>query len=144
MIDVEKWREILSTLGRHKLRTALTAFGVFWGIFMLTVLLGAGKGLENGVNEGFPRVTNTVYIWQQGVTQIPYQGMPIGRQVQLKPENVDGIARNVQSVGFVTGQNSVGIWGGNAPYVVRKSKNGGYSIQGGFAGIEDFDSMKIL
>ena len=104
MIDVEKWREILSTLGRHKLRTALTAFGVFWGIFMLTVLLGAGKGLENGVNEGFPRVTNTVYIWQQGVTQIPYQGMPIGRQVQLKPENVDGIARNVQSVGFVTGQ----------------------------------------
>jgi len=144
MIDVEKWREILSTLGRHKLRTALTAFGVFWGIFMLTVLLGAGKGLENGVNEGFPRVTNTVYIWQQGVTQIPYQGMPIGRQVQLKPENVDGIARNVQSVGFVTGQNSVGIWGGNALYVVRKSKNGGYSIQGGFAGIEDFDSMKIL
>jgi len=144
MIDVEKWREILSTLGRHKLRTALTAFGVFWGIFMLTVLLGAGKGLENGVNEGFPHVTNTVYIWQQGVTQIPYQGMPIGRQVQLKPENVDGIARNVQSVGFVTGQNSVGIWGGSAPYVVYKSKNGGFSIQGGFAGIEDFDSMKIL
>ena len=144
MIDVEKWREILSTLGRHKLRTALTAFGVFWGIFMLTVLLGAGKGLENGVNEGFPRVTNTVYIWQQGVTQIPYQGMPIGRQIQLKSENIDGIARNVQSVGFVTGQNSVGIWGGNAPYVVYKSKNGGFSIQGGFAGIEDFDSMKIL
>jgi len=144
MIDVEKWREILSTLGRHKLRTALTAFGVFWGIFMLTVLLGAGKGLQNGVNEGFPRVTNTVYVWQQGVTQIPYQGMPIGRQIQLKAENIDGIARNVPSVGFVTGQNSVGIWGGNAPYVVYKSKNGGFSIQGGFAGIEDFDSLKIL
>jgi len=144
MIDVEKWREILSTLGRHKLRTALTAFGVFWGIFMLTVLLGAGKGLENGVNIGFPRVTNTVYVWQQGATQIPYQGMPIGRQVQLKTENIDGIAKNVSSVGFVTGQNSVGIWGGNAPYVVRKSKNGGFSIQGGFAGIEDYDSLAII
>jgi putative ABC transport system permease protein len=143
MIDIEKWREILGTLGRHKLRTALTAFGVFWGIFMLTVLLGAGKGLENGVNIGFPRVTNTVYIWQQGVTQIPYQGMPIGRQVQLKPENVDGIARNVSSVGFVTGQNSVGIWGGSAPYVVYKSKSGGFSIQGAFAGIEDFNSLRV-
>ena len=126
MIDIEKWGEIFGTLRRHKLRTALTAFGVFWGIFMLTVLLGAGKGLENGVNEGFPRVTNTVYIWQQGATQIPYEGMPIGRQIQLKPEDVDAIAKNVSSVGFVTGQNSVGIWGGgNAPYVVRKSRNGG-------------------
>jgi putative ABC transport system permease protein len=63
IIDTEKWQEIFKTLGQHKLRTGLTAFGVFWGIFMLTVLLGAGKGLENGVIEGFPRVANSVYIW---------------------------------------------------------------------------------
>jgi putative ABC transport system permease protein len=145
MIDIDKWREILNTLSRHKLRTALTAFGVFWGIFMLTVLLGAGKGLENGVNEGFPRVTNTVYIWQQGTTQIPYQGMPIGRQITLKPGDVDAIARNVASVGFVTGQNSVGMWGASsAPYVVHHSKNGAFSIQGAFAGIEDFNSLRIV
>jgi putative ABC transport system permease protein len=104
MIDIEKWREIFSTLSRHKLRTALTAFGVFWGIFMLTVLLGAGKGLENGVNEGFPRVTNTVYIWQQGTTQIPYQGMPIGRQIRLKPGDVDAIARNGPEFGGYLGR----------------------------------------
>ena len=103
MIDVEKWQEILSTLGRHKLRTALTAFGVFWGIFMLTTLLGAGKGLENGVAEGFPKTTNTVWIWSQGSTQIPWQGMPVGRQIGLKPEDVAAIAQNVPSVGFVTG-----------------------------------------
>jgi putative ABC transport system permease protein len=144
MIDIEKWREILGTLRRHKLRTGLTAFGVFWGIFMLTVLLGAGKGLENGVNEGFPRVTNTVFIWSQGATQIPYQGMPIGRQVTLRPGDVDAIARNVASVGFITAQNSVGIWGGSAPYVVRNSKNGAFSIQGGFAGVEDFNSLRIV
>jgi putative ABC transport system permease protein len=143
LIDVEKWQEIFNTLRRHKLRTALTAFGVFWGIFMLTVLLGAGKGLENGVNEGFPRVTNTVYIWSQGATQIPYQGMPIGRQIALKPADVDAITRNVASVGFIKGQNSVGIWGGSAPYTVRKSRNGAFSIQGGFAGIENFNALRI-
>ena len=143
-IDVEKWQEIFNTLRRHKLRTALTAFGVFWGIFMLTVLLGAGKGLENGVIEGFPRITNTIYIWSQGTTQIPYQGMPIGRQIQLKPSDVGAIEKNVASVGFIKGQNSVGIWGGSPPYTVHKSKNGAFSIQGGFAGIENFNALRVV
>ena len=143
-IDIEKWQEIFNTLRRHKLRTALTAFGVFWGIFMLTVLLGAGKGLENGVNDGFPRVTNTVYLWSQGPTQIPWQGMPIGRQIALKPSDVDAIAKNVPSVGFIKGQNSVGIWGGSAPYTVRKSRNGAFSVQGAFAGVENFNALRIV
>jgi putative ABC transport system permease protein len=144
MIDVEKWREIFSTLMRHKLRTTLTAFGVFWGIFMLTVLLGAGKGLENGVESGFPRISNTVYVWSQGSTQVPFQGMPIGRQIALRPENVEAIARNVSSVGLIHGQNSVGIWGGSPPYTVHKSKNGAFSVQGGFEGMENFNALKVI
>ena len=60
IIDTEKWQEIFFTLGQHKLRTGLTAFGVFWGIFMLTILLGAGKGLENGVTEDFKEIPNSV------------------------------------------------------------------------------------
>ncbi len=143
-IDVEKWQEILNTLSQHKLRTALTAFGVFWGIFMLTVLLGAGKGFENGVYDGFPRVPNFVYIWSGGRTQIPFQGMPIGRYIGLVPSDVDAIAKNVATVGLIKGQNSVGMWGGSAPYTVHKSKNGAFSVAGGFQGIEDIESMKIV
>src|SRR6188474_174858 len=144
LIDIEKWQEIFNTLRRHKLRTALTAFGVFWGIFMLTVLLGAGKGLENGVAEGFPKTTNTIWIWSQGTTQIPFQGMPIGRDIGLKPENVEAIAKNVPTVGFITGQNSVGVWDKAPPYTVRKSRNGAFSIQGGFAGMESINSVRII
>ena len=143
-IDIEKWQEIFNTLSRHKLRTALTAFGVFWGIFMLTVLLGAGKGLENGVAEGFPKTTNTIWIWSQGTTQIPFQGIPIGRDIGLKPENVEAIAKNVPTVGFITGQNSVGVWDKAPPYTVRKSRNGAFSIQGGFAGMESINSVRII
>jgi putative ABC transport system permease protein len=144
LVDVDKWREIFDTLGRHKLRTTLTAFGVFWGIFMLTVLLGAGKGLENGVEEGFPRVSNSVYIWQQGTTQIPWQGMPVGRWIGLTPEDVEAIERNVPSVGMIEGQNSVGVWGGSPPYTVHKSKNGVFSVQGGFAQVDAFDGLRII
>jgi putative ABC transport system permease protein len=142
-IDVEKWQEIFNTLSRHKLRTALTAFGVFWGIFMLTALLGAGKGLENGVYDGFPRVPNTVFIWSQGVTQLPYQGMPTGRQIQLQAEDIGEIRRNVASVGMIEGQNSVGLWGAVPPYTVYKSKNGAFAVQGGFPGVEGIMTMRI-
>ncbi len=83
-------------------------------------------------------------MWSQGPTQIPYQGMPIGRQIQLKPGDVDAIEKNVASVGFIKGQNSVGIWGGSAPYTVHKSKNGAFSIQGGFAGIENFNALRVV
>jgi putative ABC transport system permease protein len=144
MIDIEKWREILRTLGQHRLRTTLTAFGVFWGIFMLTVLLGAGKGLENGATAGFPRIANSVYLWSQGATQIPYQGMPVGRQIRLRPGDGDAIAKNVASVGTIKAQNSVGIWDGRPPYTVHKAKNGAFSVQGGFAGMENFNALRIL
>ena len=144
IIDTEKWQEIFKTLGQHKLRTALTAFGVFWGIFMLTVLLGAGKGLENGVNEGFPRVSNMVWVWIQGSPQIPYQGMPIGRQIALKPEDVIAIEKNVPSVGFIRGQNSVGIWSGTPPYTVHKNKNGTFYVEGIHANMENHNSLAII
>jgi putative ABC transport system permease protein len=143
-IDIDKWQEIFNTLRRHKLRTTLTAFGVFWGIFMLTVLLGAGKGLEKGVDEGFPKTTNTVWIWPQGTTQIPFEGMPIGRHIGLRPADVQAIAKNVPGVGFITGQNSVGVWDNAPPFTVHKSRNGAFSIQGGFAGMENINSLRII
>ena len=36
--DIENWKEIGATLARNKTRTFLTAFGIFWGVFMLASL----------------------------------------------------------------------------------------------------------
>jgi putative ABC transport system permease protein len=143
MIDIEKWQEIFQTLGQHKLRTSLTAFGVFWGIFMLTILLGAGKGLENGVIEDFKTIPPTAWIWSESKTQLPYQGMPIGRTITLRAEDVEGIKNNVPSVGKVYAQNSVGIWGGSPAYTIYKNNNGSFSVQGTHAGMGNIHQQRI-
>ena len=58
MFELERWTEIVHILKKNKLRTTLTAFGIFWGIFMLIIMLGAGKGLKNGVNKIFDNFAN--------------------------------------------------------------------------------------
>ncbi len=81
MIDIDKWQEIFSSLGRHKLRTFLTAFSVWWGIFMLVILLGAGRGLQNSVEHNFQNdATNILWIWSNETTK-PYRGLPVGRNI---------------------------------------------------------------
>lgn len=127
MFDLEKWQEIYSTLKRHKLRTGLTAFGVFWGIFMLVVLLGATNGLENGVMTNFNLSKNTVFLWTQR-TGKAYMGLQPGRFVQMKSEDTEAILREVPEVETIAPR--LGLRG---PYMVsRGTKNGSYEVTGDY------------
>jgi putative ABC transport system permease protein len=90
MFDADTLAEVWSTLSRHKLRTALTAFSVAWGVFMLIILLGAGKGLENGATDGFRGdALNAVFV-MTGTTALPFAGQNPGRKIKL--DNSDYIA----------------------------------------------------
>lgn len=131
MIDIEKWQEIYLTVKQHKLRTALTAFGVFWGIFMLVTLLGAGNALERGALDQFGGRTNAVYIWSGSTTQLPYKGFPTGRRVTFSDHDIETIRQRVPDLDVVMGTNEVGGWN-RAQYVVRGSESGGFITRGTF------------
>src|SRR5665647_3111008 len=75
MFDIDRWNEIWSALAKNKIRSLLTAFGVFWGIFMLIVMAGAGKGLEHGGSDGIARfATNSAFFWTDRTSE-PYKAV---------------------------------------------------------------------
>ncbi|MEM6264145.1 MAG: ABC transporter permease [Bacteroidota bacterium] len=107
MFDWDKWQEIFSTIRRNKLRTFLTAFSVAWGIFMLILLLGMGKGLENYVIYQFrDDAINSIWV-SSGETSIPYQGMQPGRDIQLRNRDLEDIKRDIAGVEHTTARFSI-------------------------------------
>ncbi len=128
MIDVDRWQEILYTLSKHKLRTGLTAFGVFWGIFMLVALLGAAGSLQTGAMKNFSGRSNTVFIWTNGRTQLPYKGFETGRSIRLDEPARQAVLA-IPEVDRFSAVNNLGGWQVNQ-YVVRGDKSGAFETRG--------------
>jgi len=98
LIDSDKWQEIFATIRKNKLRTFLTALGVFWGIFMLVFLLGMGKGLENGVFRDFGSSANNVmFVWSNRTTK-PYDGYIAGRRLKFTEDDLAALKRELPQI----------------------------------------------
>jgi putative ABC transport system permease protein len=128
MIDLDSWQEVFSTLQKNVLRTSMTAWGVFWGTFMLVAMLGFGNGLEAGVNRnmlGF--VANNVYAWGQQTTRA-FAGLAPGRRVRLQKEDADAL-RRLPGVVAVAPSIDLGGWreGTNVRF---EDKAGNFGVRG--------------
>lgn len=142
MWDSDRWSEIYATLSKNRLRTLLTAFGVFWGIFMLIIMLGSGQGLQNGVLSSFGnRATNSVYVWSMRST-IPYKGLPKGRRIQLTNADIDLLRNRVPEIEHLAPRNQLGGFRGSNN-VVRKNKTGAFSIFGDYPEVRFINPMTM-
>lgn len=89
MFNTERWQEIFEAIAKNKLRTFLTGISVASGIFILVILLGAGKGLQNGIAKQFERdAEGIIEVWT-GTTTKEYKGLNPGREVQFRNSDYD-------------------------------------------------------
>jgi len=143
IFDRDRWQEIFSVLKKNKLRTFFTAFGVFWGIFMLIIMLGSGKGLSNGVKTGMgDMATNSMFMWTQRTT-VPFKGFPRGRFYNFNNGDTQALIDNIPEIEYIAPR----IQGFNRSgdnNVVRAERTGNFRIQGDYPEYNLIDPVKML
>lgn len=142
LLDVDHWQEIVDTLRRNRLRTLLTAFGVFWGIFLLIVMQGAGNGLRNGAYARFAGyATNSVFVWTQSTSK-PYRGLPRGRHFDLTDGDVAALRSQVAEIGIMAPRMQLGGYmrGVN---VTHGGESGAFSIMGDVPEVARIQAIRV-
>lgn len=143
LFDRDNWAEIFHSLKKNKLRTFFTAFGVYWGIFMLVVMLGAGKGLSNGTRQGMGEMaTNSMFMWGMN-TSIPYKGFDRGRYIRFDNYDSEAILSNIPEIEFLAPRLNANPATGS-DNVIRNERSGSYNIQGDYPDFNKIDPATIL
>ena len=132
LFDKDTWQEIFSSIGQNKVRTIITVIGVLWGIFLYIVLSGAAKGVDNGFERQFERISsNSLFVWGE-VTSVPYDGFKTGRSINFKLSDVAALKNRIPEIQHIAPRNSSGVFGGSKAQLVNGQKKGSYNIYGDF------------
>lgn len=137
-IDKDTCEEILITITRNKTRSVLTAFGVFWGIFMLVALIGGGQGMQDMMQKNFEGfATNSGFIGTDKTSEA-YKGFRKGRYWDLENKDIDLIKRKI--TGFETITPTSATWGRTSVYQDKKFSG---TVKGMYPEYEKIESMDL-
>jgi putative ABC transport system permease protein len=110
MFDIDKWQEIWDTITANPIRSLMTCIGVFWGIFMLTILVGAGNAFESGIMKQVEGFASNSCFFGNNVTSVPYKGYRKGRRWAMTNRDVEAIKRQSKNLEYISPM----LWGSSA------------------------------
>ena len=142
MFDFDGIHEIWQTITRNKTRSLLTAFGVFWGIFLLVVLSSTGNGFEKGLMMQVEGVTPNTGFFFTGQTSEPYKGYQKGRRWSMQLADLEAIREEFPCVKAISPEASV--WSSEDKNVVYGSRGGSFSVKGVLPEYNDIHRSKIM
>lgn len=139
LIDIDRWEEVLLTITRNKTRSVLTAFGIFWGIFMLVALIGGGNGLQQMMSSNFAGfATNSCFIVSRETTE-PYKGFRKGRKWDLENQDLEVLKNRIPQIEDITP--NLFRWGAT---VVRKEQKGTFVVRGVYPSYDKIEKQTMM
>ena len=133
-VDFDTWEEILLTITRNKTRSVLTAFGIFWGIFMLVALMGGAQGMQDMLSRQFQGFATNSGFMATNKTSKAYKGFQQGRWWNMENQDVERIRNSVPGIDVVTA--TIAQWGVN---IVREE----YTLSGTLKGLyPEYDKIE--
>jgi putative ABC transport system permease protein len=84
MIFRDLIRDVFRTIWAHKLRTALTMFGISWGVISIVLMVAAGEGLRVGQAKVARQLGKDLMIIFEGKTSMQAGGTRSGRRIRFE------------------------------------------------------------
>lgn len=139
LFDSDTWQEIYGSIRKNKVRTAITIIGVLWGIFLLVVLLGAARGVDNGFKKIFGDfATNSVFVWTQS-TDTPFKGFQEGRRFRLKMNDIEVLKSEYQDeIKLLAPRNQTNN------LIIHDFKSGNFSVSGDYPVLDQIQKKKLI
>ncbi len=142
MFDFDGIHEIWQTIARNKTRSLLTAFGVFWGIFLLVVLSSTGNGFENGMMKQVEGVTPNTGFFFTSTTSEPYKGYQKGRSWSMQMSDIEALKEAFPFIKAISPEASV--YSSEDKNVVYGSRSGSFTVKGVMPEYNEIEKSKIM
>ena len=143
IFDRDTWQEIFGSISQNKTRTIITIIGVLWGIFLYIALSGIAKGVDNGFEKQFERISsNSLFIWAQ-YTSIPYAGFKTDRNWDLNLSDVEALKKNIPEIQYIAPRIQKGNFGSSGASVVNGQRSGIFNIYGDYPVLTTIASKDI-
>ena len=95
-------KQILRDIRGQKLRTVLTLFGIFWGTAAVILLGAFGFGIHERQAKAFRGLGENIVIVWGGTTAKSYEGLPRGRYIAQRIEDVEMIKEQIPEIQYIS------------------------------------------
>ncbi len=129
--------DVFRTLWAHKLRTALTMFGIAWGVVSIVLMVAAGEGLRVGQKKQTENLGKDIMIVFSGRTSMQAGGERAGRRIRWEDNDIPQIKADSPNCKYVLPEL------GNTERIRSQYNNASLTVTGSYPEFAEVRSLTV-